>query len=70
MDPRNFPKAKRKIMNGIATADGFEGDYSNDLVDDQVSGSCMNGGGGPTLGLAGRDSLSSTEKREQWFRMK
>ena len=57
-------------MNGIATADGFEGDYSNDLVDDQVSGSCMNGGGGPTLGLEGRDSLSSTEKREQWFRMK
>lgn len=70
MDPRNFPKAKRRIMNGIATADGFEGGYSNDLADDQMSGSCMNGGGGPTLGLAGRDSLSSTEKREQWFRTK
>jgi hypothetical protein len=64
LDPKNFQKAKRKIVNGTAIEGGFGGDYSND----QVRGSCMNAGGGPTLGLEGRDSLWSI-KREQWYGM-
>jgi hypothetical protein len=58
LDPKNFPKAKRKIMNGTAIEGGSGGDYLND----QVRGSCMNAGDGPTLGLEDRDSLWSIKE--------